>query len=363
MDFIVQLPRTQTGFDAILVVVDRLTKMTHFCPTTTTVTAEGTAKLFRDYVWKLHGVPDTLLTDRGSVFTSKFTKELYQLIGSEQRLTTAFHPQTDGQTERVNHVLEDMLRHYTDANQDDWDQFLSTAEFAVNNSHHESIGTTPFRMWCGRDPRIPLRIVPKDYTSHQSKTPKAAEFADRMQHGLVEAKKKLEAAQQRQKRYYDSHHRQVTFNVGDRVLLSTKNLHLKGIKCRKLAPKWVGPFTVIKQINPVAYKLEIPPCMRVHNVFHVSILRMYHDDGRVQPPQPFELEGEDGEFFSIERILDHRVRRGRHTPREYLIRWQGYDNAHDSWEPESEITHHDNGALIKAYWDYLGLEMPPDLRL
>jgi hypothetical protein len=361
MDFITQLPQSITHYDAIFVVVDRLTKMVHFAPTTTTVTAEGTAKLYRDYVWKLHGVPETIISDRGSVFTSKFLVELTTLLGSHQKFSTAFHPQTDGLTERVNRVLEDMLRHYTSVKQDDWDEFLASAEFAVNNAYHESIGTTPFRLWCGRDPRLPLSVaLPAMYKVAAAKNQKAAEFADRLQNGLVEAKKALEAARQRQKHFYDGKHRQVSFRVGDMVLLSSKNLKLKGVKSPKLQPKWVGPFEVIQRIGEVAYKLTLPGNMKIHNVFHVSILRLYKDDGRAPPPQPLDIDGEL--YYSIDRVLDHRVvKRGRGVKREYLIRWRGYDNAHDSWEPEHGIAESEHGATLLAYWKYIGVDPPSEL--
>ncbi len=145
-DFITQLPLTRRGFDAIMVVVDKLTKMVHIIPTTTTCTAVTVAELYRDHVFKLHGIPLKVISDRDLRFTSAFITELCTLVGARQAMSTPYHPQTDGQTERVHRVLEDMLRHYVSPVQDGWDQHLSCAEFASNNADHKSTGSSPFML-------------------------------------------------------------------------------------------------------------------------------------------------------------------------------------------------------------------------
>ncbi len=132
MDFITQLPRTKAGHDCILVMVDKMTKMVHFAPTTTNCTAIETAKLFVHYVVRTHGCPTKILTDRGPQFAGEVTGAILKAINTQQALSTAYHPQTDGQTQRVNRVLEDMLRHYVSSSQDDWDELLDMAEFAIN---------------------------------------------------------------------------------------------------------------------------------------------------------------------------------------------------------------------------------------
>ena len=363
MDFITLLPRTRDGYDAILVFVDRLTKMCHLIKCRTDIDAEGTAQLFVDHVWKLHGVPLHVVSDRGSVFVGKFMTEVFRLIGTKHNRSTAFHPQTNGLTEGVNRILEDMLRHYIgELSHNEWDTCLSTAEFAINNSYHESIGTTPFRLNFGKDPRLPLSIP--DLTT--SKVPSAAQFADRMQEGLISAKKCLTSAQQRQKRQYDKSHREVSFNEGDQVLLSTKHINMRtpiGTRTtKKLLPKWIGPFPIEKKIGAVAYKLTLPQKMRVHPVFHVSLLKQYLSDGRVQPPGPLFLD-EDGEaYYQIDRILDHRSRKiGRRTYREYLVKWMDYGAEHNTWEPESSLEGSENGQTLLRYYDYVGLEPPVSL--
>lgn len=362
MDFITGLPKTKRGFDAIIVFVCRLTKMTHIIPTTTSVNAIGTAQLFRDHVWKLHGVPLTIVSDRGSVFVGKFITELLRLIGTTHNRSTAYHPQTDGQTERVNRILEDIIRHYVGDDQADWDQHVSTAEFAINNAHHESTGTTPFRLNNGRDPRLPLSI------QGRSQVPSAAAFADKMSQGLARAKQCIQAAQSRQKRFADEHRRELQFSIGDKVLLSTKNINLlltkhKATNTVKLLPRWMGPFTVLRKFGNVAYELQLPPHMRVHPVFHVSLLKAFIPDGKAPPPVP---EMQDGKLqFQVEAILAHKIvsARGRNAKGkkrkqlcQYLIRWTGYDSAHDSWEPDVNIRECET--LYSAYWAKLGMEPP-----
>ena len=159
MDFITDLPKTHKGYDAILVVVDRLSKYAHFIPTITTLTAEELAEVFLDRVFKLHGMPQQVLTDRGSVFTSAFTQELFKHLQTHSLRSTAYHPQTDGQTERINRILEDMLRHYVSPTQHDWDVRVHAAEFAYNNSYQESVRTTPFRLVYGEDPIEPFAVI------------------------------------------------------------------------------------------------------------------------------------------------------------------------------------------------------------
>jgi hypothetical protein len=245
---------------------------------------------------------------------------------------------------------------------DDWDDCLTAAEFAINNSYQESIKTTPFRLIYGADPQIPLSI------GRTTKVRKAQEFADRMEKGLTEAKRALEQAQQRQKKFYDAHRRELSFSEGDLVLVSTKNIKLKTpglwlseeVKkahgSKKLLPKWIGPFPVTKAIGPLAYRVELPASLKIHNVFHVSILKPYLTDGRIQPPPPPDiLEGE--EYFRIDRILDHRItKRGRKKSHEYLVKWLGYGPEHDTWEPEEGVAESEQGATLQAYKDYARIQ-------
>ena len=168
--------------------------------------------------------------------------------------------------------------------------------------------------------------------------PAASKLTDTMQKVLADAKKHLEAAQQRQKRHADNSRRlEQTYAVGDNVLLSTKNLTLKTPGTPKLLPRWVGPFKVLRNIDNVAYELELPASMKCHDVFHVSLLKPYFHNGQHQPAQPVLLEDGSVEYV-VERILTHRDRhQGRKTVRDYLVQWQGYGPEHNSWEPTENL--------------------------
>lgn len=193
MDFITQLPKTKSGHDAILVFVDRLTKMVHFAQTTVQCTAADTAKLFIHHVVRLHGVPLSIVSDIDSRFTSRFWQASVPFLGTKLSMSTAFHPQTDGQTERVNKVLEDTIRHYVNPRQDDWDDYLDGAEFAINNAMHESVRNTPFFLNSGQHPLTPATM---EVDTH---VPSAKEWLERLHDSVKSAKQCLPAAQQRMK--------------------------------------------------------------------------------------------------------------------------------------------------------------------
>jgi transposase InsO family protein len=344
MDFITGLPKTKDGKDAILVFVDRLSKMVHFVSTTTTVSAEETARLFVNTIFKLHGLPKDIVSDRDTRFTSKFWSEVWRLLGTNQSLSTAFHPQSDGQTERVNRVLEDYLRHYVNPAQNNWDEFLGIGEFAVNNAWQESIRTTPFFLNSGRHP-----VTPETKGELVCQVPQAKHFVSELQNSWQEAKEWLRRAQERQKAFADKKRREVHYQEGQLLLLSTKNLRIRHPGARKLLPKWIGPFRVNKKIGRVAYRLELPIHMRIHNVFHVALLKPYRSDGVVQPPSIPEILDDDIQF-EIERVLTHRKRQiGKRVIIDYLIQWAGYGPEHNSWEHENRL----HAELVKNYWDGL----------
>ena len=159
-DFITKLPLAQ-GYDSILIVVNCFTKMAHFVPTMEKTTAKGLARLFRDNVWRLHGLPESIISDRGPQFVAGLMRELNELLGIKTKLLTAFHPQTDGQTERMNQELEQYLRMFIDHRQEQWPEWLGTAEFAYNNKVHTGTKVSPFQANSGRDPRMGFELRKK----------------------------------------------------------------------------------------------------------------------------------------------------------------------------------------------------------
>ena len=345
MDLITGLPKTADQKDAIVVFVDtlKMSKMVHLQATTTTVTAKEMARIYRRCVIRLHGVPRNIVSDRDSKFTSHFWKAVHQVLGTKLNMSTSFHPQSDGQTERVNRVLEEVLRHYVSAKQDDWDELLDMAEFAINNSWHESVRNTPFYLNYGQHPLTPVSL------HVDTQVPAAEHFSQGIQEVVQQAKRYMQAAQDRQKAYADERRLEMEFQVGDKVLLNTKNIRLQHGEGRaKLLPRWIGPFEVDARVGRVAYKLVLPSNLHIHQVFHVSLLhKQYCSDGRRQPPPlPLDVDGH-GELFLIDDLLAHRDgKSGGRTKREYLVKWKGYGPEHNTWEPAAMVT----SFAKQVYW-------------
>ena len=215
--------------------------MAHLAPCRDDTSAEALAEFFAQHVFKL---PTQIVSDRDPRFTGKFWRALMQRLGVSQAMSSAFHPQTDGNTERVNRVLEDMLRHYIDPAQSTWDSLLPLVEFAINDSYHESVRNTPFVLNYGKRPRLPADLVLKGEEAQPTVSTVSCDSAnaivDRIHRVVAEAKKCLEAAQQRQKAYADQHRRDVDFAVGTEVLLNTKHIKINMKGSSKLLPRWVG---------------------------------------------------------------------------------------------------------------------------
>jgi hypothetical protein len=310
MDFIVELPRTKNGNNAILTFVDRLTKMTHLVPTTTNCDAVQTAQLFIDHVFRYHGLPRAFVTDRGTQFTSGFFRKLAKIWNIQQNFSTAYHPRSNGQpTERMNRIVEDMIRHYVSPTHDDWDEHLSQIEFAINNAHHEGLKNTPFYMNYQRNPLTPLTSqLPVTTTDSAGRIPKEYQLTRNQTIFLTRARRCLQSAQDRQKYYFDKNVTPVTFKVGQEVLLSTKNINLKHPGSNKLLPRWIGPFPIQQQIGTVAYKLQLPGTLkRIHPVFHASLLTNYIPRGELKPLPPILMDDYGSLEYEVERILDCRT--------------------------------------------------------
>ena len=343
-DLIVGLPKTPAGHNAIATFVDKLTKMVHFVPTNDTIDAPGYAKLYFDTIVRLHGIPDTIVSDRDPKFTSHFWAALHKLLGTNLRLSTAYHPQSDGQSERANRLVEDFLRHYVNDYHNDWDVHLPSAEFALNNSVNASTGFTPFFLNYGYHPRTPASLVSSPVTQA---VPATDAFVKRLKDNLDVATRRLQEAQSRQAHYADQHRRDHTFHVGDDVLLSTQNLSLTSDNhVRKLAPRFLGPFRIIAQPSPVSFRLRLPATMRVHPVFHVSLLRPYHPNPEefssrapVVRPGPAYTTKAGHDYYVLERILDRKEfpvgRSATRTTTKWLVKWEGYPDSDNTWEPRS----------------------------
>jgi hypothetical protein len=341
MDFITQLPKTKTTHkDAIVVFVDRLSKQAHFQAVTTNITAPETARVFIDTVFKLHGLPQAIVCDRDARFTSNFWQALFKLLNTRLAMSTAFHPQTDGQTERTNRTLEQILRNYVSYHQDDWDQHLAIAEFAYNNAQQSSTGHSPFYLNHGHHPIIPATI-------HKSPVPAAEDFTLQMKNLLKIAQDNIAQAQARQAKYANQHRREESFEVGDSVLISAENINLPSQAqrpTRKFQARFIGPYPILAKISDNAYKVQLPEDLRIHPVFHVSKLKRYTESndqdfpGRiVVPPPPVIID--DHEEYEVEAILDKRI---RWKKPEYLIKWKNYPEHDATWEPIKNLRNSQN---------------------
>jgi Integrase zinc binding domain len=271
MDFITKLPRTRRGNDMIWVIVDRLTKSAHFLPLSESDKFEAMAKIYLREVVTKHGVPVSIISDRDSRYTSHIWKQFQSYLGTKLNLSTAFHPQTDGQSERTIQTLEDMLRACAIEFSGSWDDHLPLCEFSYNNSYHASIGMAPFRALYGEKCRSPLnwaevglsQMVGPEYIVETTKV-------------ISQVKEKLRVARERQEKHANVRRRPLEFKVGDHVLLKVSPWKgvVRFVKRGKLGPRYIGPFKILETIGKVAYRLELPAELSgVHDVFHVSNLR------------------------------------------------------------------------------------------
>ena len=336
-DFITKLPVsrdpvTKFEYDAILVVTDRLSKYAYFIPFKETMTAEDLAYIFLTEIWSQHGMPQEIFSDRDKLFTSRFWRTFTAMLGSRQKMSTAFHPQTDGQTERINGILEQYLRCYVNYEQNDWCELLPTAQFSYNDSV-AATGETPFMTNKGYHP-VPFR------TTIESKN--QAEGAMVRTNKLVDLQKQLsldiEFLSLRARKYYDRKRSEgPDFRKGDPVYLIRRNVKTKRPSA-KLDFTKLGPYEIEEVLGKTNYRLKLPKSMRIHPVFHISLLE----------PAPKEagttqVEVEPDEEYEVEKVLRHRKTASGQT--EYLIRWLGYDNSEDSWEPETNLS----PGTLKAY--------------
>jgi len=317
----------------VMTVVDSVSKRAHFIPTHTTVTAEGAARLFLHQVWKLHGLPTCVVSDWGPQFVARFTKELYRLLGIKLASFTAWHPQTDGQTERVNQELDQYLWLFVNKRQDDWYDLLPLAEFQHNNHVHSATQHPPFLLDTRRLPR--MGFEPRQ---NPSGLETVNEFTERMRTAIEEAKSAIRKAQDDMKRYYDCRRTPApVFNPGDKVFLDALDIRTTH-PSQKLSHRRLGPFIVERRIGPMAYRLKLPHWMKqLHLVFNVVKLTPAPDDpipGRktTDHPLPIIINGEAE--WEVEEILDSRWHRRRF---QYLVKWKGYGCEHNSWESASEV--------------------------
>jgi hypothetical protein len=360
LDLITGLPPSAQGNDAIVVFVCKLTKMVHYAACKTAISAAQLADLFLRTIFKLHGLPEALLSDRDPRFTAGFWKAFWEKMDTTLLMSTAYHAQTDGQTENANKTLETVLRSVVNFEQTDWDQHLHLVEFAVNSSKNATTGFTPFFLNYGLEPKTPIDIATAPLRAHRDgravDNKSADELSSKIKAAVEAAKANIEAAQKRQSHYADQHRRDhVPFQTGDRVLLASKNLQLVGDsqRTRKLTARYLGPFSVIRPIGENAYELQLPANIRIHPIVNVSQLKKYHDGSAAFPdrraphsrPEPEAIDGSGLPIYIAERVLESRVVRGQ---RQYLVKWEQFPDEESTWEPAAHLAGTAEG-LIKDF--------------
>ncbi|KAG7567925.1 Zinc finger CCHC-type superfamily [Arabidopsis thaliana x Arabidopsis arenosa] len=338
MDFVTGLPTgIKSKHNAVWVVVDRLTKSAHFMAISETDGAEVIAAKYIDEIVRLHGVPVSIVSDRDTRFTSHFWKAFQKALGTRVNLSTAYHPQTDGQSERTIQTLEDMLRACVLDWGGNWEKYLRLVEFAYNNSYQASIGMSPYEALYGRACRTPLCWTPVG--ERMLFGPK---IVDETNEKMKFLKIKLKEAQNRQKSYADKRRKELEFQVGDLVYLKAVTYKGKGrfTTRKKLSPRYVGPYKVIERVGAVAYKLQLPPKLDAfHKVFHVSQLRkcLSEHEERVEDV-PSELK----ENLTVEarpiRIMD-RMEKGTRRKKVNMVKvlWDCGGREESTWETENKM--------------------------
>ncbi|SOV03659.1 uncharacterized protein UDID_19105 [Ustilago sp. UG-2017a] len=339
LDFIEGLPPSR-NYDSILVIVDRLTKFAILAPTYKTVTAKQTAVLLYGHMVRLFGYPDHMVSDRGRQFISGAWKAFAEQMGVKHSLSTAYHPQTDGQTERVNQVVEQYLRMYCNYEQNDWADLLDTAAFVYNNTVHNSIGVSLF-FACYRwnpktHPDIPQRLGVND--------PGRFEYLMDGKERCKYLQEQIREAQHRTVDQYNRKHKDIEFKVGDMVYINRRNWKTRR-PTLKLDTRFAGPYPVQEWIGRQAYRITLPANLRVHDVFHVSMLEPARTSSlaqRAEQPTIPSLPDEDLDF-EVEALID---KRSHHGVIEYKVLWRGYSEEAASWEPVSNLNCPD---LIQEY--------------
>nr|GEY50077.1 putative reverse transcriptase domain-containing protein [Tanacetum cinerariifolium] len=341
MDFVTRLPRTLSGYDSIWVIVDQLTKSAYFLPKKKTDSIEKLAELYLKEIVCKHGVPVSVISDRDSLFTSRFWVSLQKALGTQLDLSTAYHPETDGQSERTIQTLEDMLQACVIDFRSSWDKHMPLVKFSYNNSYHASIKAASFEALYRRKCRSPIFCMRLGKASSLARNCQLTgpELVRETTEKIVQIKNRLLTAMSRQKSYADLKRRLTEFEVGDKVMLKVSPWRgvIRFGKRGKLNPRFIGPFKVIERIRPVAYKLELPDKLRgIHDTFHVSNLkRCFVNDDVVIPLDEVQL---DDKLHFVEEpveIMDREVKRLKQSRISIVkVRWNSRRGLEFTWECE-----------------------------
>jgi hypothetical protein len=306
MDFITKMPRTNKQHDAIMVVVDKLTKVAHFVPIKLTHKAFNIVDVYIREIARLHGIPKTIVSDRDPKFTSNFCKGLFNGFGTNLNFSTTYIPESDGQTERVNKVIKNMLRMYVMDKQSKWEDYLQLVEFSYSNGYQTSLKMSPFEALYGRRCNI---VVSWDNSADREVV--GPDLLKEMEEQTLKIKQNLKVAQDMHKIYVDKGKTHREFKVGDHVFLKVKTntISLKLGNCSKLAARYCGPFEILERIGSIAYIFSFPTSMTIHTIFHTSFLKKcIHDVNHVIDWNVIQVEKEGAFQVQPIRILDQKIK-------------------------------------------------------
>ena len=334
MDFIEKLPKAE-GKDTIMVVVDRLSKYAHFVSLSHPFSALTVAQAFMDHIYKLHGVPHTIVSDRDKVFLSTFWKELFKCLGTKLTMSTSYHPQTDGQSEVVNRCLETYLRCMVHEKPKDWVKWLSLAEWWYNTTFHSSIHTTPYEMVYGQPAPIHMPYLQgKSTVETVDRSLQARETAINL------LKFHLTRATNRMKQQVDKRRSDKELSVGDFVYVKLQPYRQQSVVhrfCPKLSAKFFGPYQVLERVGKVAYRLQLPEGARVHPVFHISQLKQHVGQAEVQTALPV-LDADGLISHEPVQILERRIsKKGNRAATQVLVKWSDSYPEDATWEYLSDL--------------------------
>jgi hypothetical protein len=346
IDFIGPLPKTKSGMDGIAMMVCRFSKMKHPVAINMKMSAPEAVDLVVKEVVRLHGVPEAIVSDRDVRFTASFWKQFWDVWNTKLNMSTAYHPQTDGQSERENRTLVEAVRSFVQGDEADWDKQLPMLELAMNGAKQSSTGMSPFMMVYGREAVLPMDVAFRTPIT-TSANPAAGELHQQLEEVWKRATTSLEKAQARQKKAADLKRRAVEYQVGDKVLLSTAEIKLIGTKelnrSVKFESKFIGPFVISEVKNRNAYRLELPDKFKIHPVVNISRLKKWNDGSDQFPSREVEEWRPSGEVvrdangeleWEVERIL---AEKGGARKKHYLVKWKGYPMWESTWEREENL--------------------------
>ncbi|MCO5588866.1 hypothetical protein L7F22_042826 [Adiantum nelumboides] len=335
-DFIFDLLRTQSGHDGIWTIIDRFSKQAHFVPVKKTVKPDHLARLFVvAQIFRLHGMPKTIVSNRDLRFKSLFWKTIWESIATRLQFSSSFHPQTDGQSEIANSVVMDFLKSYISDQKTQWERYLPLVEFAYNNTLHSSTGKAPFEIVEGA-----MKVLP--ILSTKDKIFEADKYTRDLDTAFAKVRETLQKSQERQKKAADHHRRDLKLKENDSVLLRFEKARLRQKKGKerlypKLSMRYYGPFQITdERINDVSFRLRLPDTWKIHTAFHVSVETFGDVPDVGEPDEQPEME-ENEEILVPEQVLALKVTKKGKARRQFLIKFKNFPAFDAKWMEEEDL--------------------------